>query len=171
MRRCFISFCVGFVLTGCVPSSAPSPSCNDSLGALLTHRFPDIPPQESAALANDVTSYVNRLEARFGRTMSPYVHNFLVNLGVKKQGLCWHYADALYLHLKNRYPHYRVHLVGTHIGEYWREHNAVALTSNDNNLSHAVILDAWRTPGKLITVPIEEDKYKWEHRKEREVGY
>jgi|GEM_PF-2333393 len=170
MRRCFPNLCIAFLLTACTSPPTPSSSQNAALYALLTHRFPDIPSQESAALAKDVTTYVNRLEARFGRTTSPYVHNLLVNLGVKKKGLCWHYADALYLHLLHRYPHYRVHLIGTHIGDYWREHNAVALTNRDNNLSRAVILDAWRTPGKLVAVPIKEDTYKWEHRKEREAG-
>jgi hypothetical protein len=135
---------------------------------LLARRFPEVPLDERRRFAADAVAFAHRLEQRFKRESSPYVHNFLVNVGIKRKGLCWHYADALYMHLKGKYAHLHVHSVGAHIGDFWREHNAVAVTGSDDNLSRAVIIDAWRKPGVLISLPIERDEYRWIHRKKRE---
>ena len=171
MRRFLFSLGLILSLTGC---QSPRPDQTrqhdiDRLRQLLCRRIPSLNAHECTAFARDAVTYALATDRRFERTTTPYIHNFLVNIGVKRKGLCWHYADALYRHLMQRYPKVHIHLVGASIGSYWREHNAVAVTGTDNNLSNAVILDAWRTPGRLISRPIEADRYVWHHRPEREV--
>jgi hypothetical protein len=156
-----------WVFSGCGSPQVPDDD-EAKLNTLLARRFPEVPMSERQRFAADAVAFSRHLETTFSRHGSPYVHNFLVNLGIERKGLCWHYADALYARLKGKYVHLHVHYVGAHIGDFWREHNAVAVTGSDDNLSRAVILDAWRLPGHLYVVPIERDNYRWKHRKERE---
>ena len=169
-RHCCSLLLFWLLLTGChtpTPPKEPQPT----LSALLLHLSKEIPPQEAYTLATDIQTYAKTIEKRFDRhTSSPWLHNFLVNVGIKEKGLCYHYSDALYTHLatQKRYPHFAFHLVGAHIGSYWQEHNALLVTAKDGALQKGIIIDAWRKPGKLYFVKVTQDpKYHWVHRPER----
>jgi hypothetical protein len=93
----------------------------------------------------------------------------MVNTGIKKQGLCYHFSDGLYRYLIQRnYPHVTFHLVGAHIGEYWREHNALVITANGQDVNEGIIVDPWRETGRVFVSKLKEDRaYVWKHRPER----
>jgi hypothetical protein len=129
----------------------------------------DVPKEETIRLANDIVARTDVLNRQFDRTNAPKVHNFLVKIGVKQKGLCYHYSDGLYLYLIHRYyPHYAFHLVGAHIGSYWREHNALAVTRKGHKPLEGIVIDAWRKTGDIFVSKVADDKaYHWVHRTDR----
>jgi hypothetical protein len=161
-----------WLLVGCMHSDIPVPEVqrSEQIAELLNTLGSDIPREEVQRLSEDILYRAAQLEHAFGRTTSPWIHNFMINVGLKKKGLCYHYADGLYTYLKERsYPHFDFHLVGAHIGEYWREHNALLVTARNGMLEEGVIIDPWRVQGKVFVSKMKEDKaYRWVHRPERE---
>ena len=124
---------------------------------------------ESIRLSQDIFQKTNQLIDTFKLTSPPLWHNFLVNAGLRKKGLCFHWSDALYLHLKQQhYRDFSFHLVGANIGSYFTEHNALLVTSKQGNIQEGIVIDPWRNSGRLYFSKLKEDKaYKWKHRIDR----
>ena len=125
--------------------------------------------KEAQLLAD--TSY--KAAAAIGRINQPrrwpaWRNNKLVNSlsdSALERGLCWQYQHDMYRELR------RLHLKFFTIGccVYKRktgsEHNCVYLTGADTAWPHAIILDAWRLGGRLLTIPQEDiDTDNWEDR-------
>lgn len=137
----------------------------------------DISYEEAAHLSQDIYTKTDQLAKEFEMVSPPQYHNFLVNIGLRKKGLCYQWADALYAHLKIQgYEHFDFHLVGANIGEYWREHNALVVvskgcTSDACILNNGIVIDGWRNAGELYFSPVQNDKsYHWLHRHKRCYG-
>jgi len=125
---------------------------------------------ESLQLSRDVFVKTQQLSTSFEMTSPPQYHNFLVNIGVKEKGLCYHWSDALYLHfMQNKnYPSFEFHLVGANIGKYWTEHNSLVIVGKGKAIESGVIIDPWRNAGKLYFDKVKDDEdYRWIHRPSR----
>ena len=138
----------------------------------LLRTLPGADPSETRRLAREAVSGSLELRQRYEVTSPPLWHNTLVNLGVKKRGLCWHWADDLYRRLKRlRLRTLKILPVGASIGSYWGEHNALAVLparSTGFPLGKAVLLDPWRGGGRLFFIRVEADpEYRWSVRWER----
>lgn len=172
MRILYFSLLL-WCFSGCtqVPMKAPK-AVEAKLVHVLNGLESNATLQETRLLAHDIVWRAAALNREFGRTTLPKFHNFLVNIGLKKKGLCYHYSDGLYTYLKRReahYPHFGFHLIGAHIGSYWMEHNALAVTRKGGKVLDGIVVDAWRQTGTVYAAPIREDKkYKWVHRPNRE---
>jgi len=171
MHRLFFKFAIiGLLLVGCaVTPEQVSQSKIDKLAKLLHTLDREVPVKESMYLSRDIFQKTRQLTKEFELTSPPIWHNFLVNIGVRKKGLCFHWSDALYLYLKQRgYQEYRFHLAGANIGEYFSEHNALVITGKDMKVEDGVVIDPWRDSGKLYFSKVKEDKkYVWSHRTDR----
>jgi hypothetical protein len=123
-------------------------------------------------LSRDIFEQVKRLTEEFELTSPPLWHNFLVNLGIKKRGLCYHWSDSLYIYLHQKnYKNFDFYLIGSNIGEYFSEHNALLVVKkNALSIRNGIVIDPWRESGELYFSKLEEDKkYDWRHRKNREL--
>ena len=169
MYRHFFNFiCVTFFVVGCtvtpelVPQSKMA-KLSSSLYILGASQ------KESIKLSRDIFQKTTALTKEFELTSPPWWHNTLVNIGVRKKGLCYHWSDALYLHLLTQgYTSVEFHLVVANIGEYLWEHNALVVVKKGGKVEEGIVVDAWRDSGKLYFSKVKEDrKYKWSHRSER----
>ena len=171
MHRHFFKFLIlSFLLVGCTVTPTQVPQSQiDRLSNLLQTLDRHIPKQESKKLSRDIFSKTQQLTQAFELTSPPLWHNFLVNIGIRKKGLCFHWSDALYLHLKKgHYRDYAFHLVGANIGGYFSEHNALVIIGKGGNIENGIIIDPWRNSGKLYFSKVKNDtKYRWSHRKDR----
>ena len=169
-RYIFKLITLGFLLIGCtvIPPQVPQ-SKIDRLSTLLYALDKKVPPQESRRLSLDIFQKTQQLTREFELTSPPLWHNFLVNIGVRKKGLCFHWSDSLYLYLKQRgYTHYAFHLVGANIGEYFLEHNALVVIAKGAKIEDGIVIDPWRDSGNLYFSKVTKDKkYKWSHRTDR----
>jgi hypothetical protein len=100
--------------------------------------------------------------AREYRVVHPAIfHNVLVNIGVRKRGLCFQWADDLSaklesLHLRTLRLRRGVARLDTR-----REHSSVVLTAPGQAFDRGIVLDAWRHSGRLFWSGVKEDKYPW----------
>ncbi len=144
----------------------------DRLVELLGRVQLKAPLSKKKKLAQNIFRYVSYLTEQYALVSPPLWHNFLVNIGIKERGLCFHWSDALYLYLRQyHYDYFSFYLVGANIGEYFLEHNALLIAAKDaDTIKGGVLIDPWRYSGKLYFSIVEEDKdYKWRRRKKREI--
>ena len=169
-RHFFRLLFVALFFAGCSVAPLETPQSEiGRLSTLLIALDKQNSKKESEALARDIFAQTSKLTKAFRLTSPPLWHNFLVNIGLRKKGLCFHWSDALYVHLKQkRYKSFSFHLVGANVGEYFREHNALVVVSKNGKVEDGVIIDPWRDSGKLYFSKVKDDKaYVWEHRLDR----
>ncbi len=166
-------FLLVFLLLGGCAGRLPevSGTQEERLSKLISSMDSSINKKEASEVAHEAIFYSRKLAQRYKVQTSPWIHNFLVNVGLKKRGLCYQWADDLISHLDS------LHLrtlkfvpIGANIGDYWREHNAVAVLPAYAHipLSQAIMLDAWRHSGNLYFALISQDiKYRWKVRTDR----
>ena len=110
--------------------------------------------------------FSSQLKDRYDLVKPPLYHNFLVNIGVKKRGLCWHFAydmlsSAKKLNLKN----FDYYIGGANINDYWKEHNSLIVTCKGCSFVEGIVLDPWRNSGDLYFSKVKNDKnYSWTQR-------
>ena len=161
---------ISFLLIGCVVDPPlPSETRTAQLSKLLQSLDKSIPQDKAMHLSQDILHETQKLTKEFELTSPPLFHNSLVNIGIREKGLCYHWSDALYVHLsQKKYPHFEFHLVGANIGEYFLEHNALVVVAKNGSIQNGILVDPWRNSGKLYFSRVVEDKkYQWKHREER----
>ena len=89
-------------------------------------------------------------------------HNFLVALGIKDRGLCYHWTQDLMkrlqaLDLKSLQLHWGVAYRGSEL----REHNCVVVTAKGQSFFKGIVLDPWRNSGNLYWARVIKDSYPW----------
>lgn len=170
LKHCFKFLALAFLMTGCVvvPSSVPQAEVT-RLSLLLRSLGSDITHSETKQLSQDIFRKTQKLTKEFELTSPPVFHNFLVNVGLREKGLCYHWSDALYAYLSEKhYPSFEFHLVGANIGEYFYEHNALVVVAKGGKVQEGVIIDPWRDSGELYFSLVKSDvEYRWKHRPAR----
>ena len=122
---------------------------------------PTVRPREAERVAIAAHESSRQLAREYGIGSPAQFHNLLVNAGVRKRGLCHHWARDLMqrlaaLKLTTLDLHWGAARAGT-----WREHNAVVVTAKGKPFATGVVLDPWRRSGRLFAGPVAMDRYPW----------
>jgi hypothetical protein len=89
------------------------------------------------------------------------MNNFLVNTGLREQGLCHQWREALFPALHALHPRtLDLHLAAARRATL-REHNGIVVTAHGQPFDTGLILDAWRSGGILQWSLIRTDHYPW----------
>ncbi len=160
---CFI------ILTAC---SAKHPSINEinqninKLNDLVISLSSSISKNEALDFSNISIKQSLNLSHKYKAISSPWLQNTLVNIGIKKRGLCHEWTEDLLTYLlKRNYKTLSFHAIGANIG-YLNEHNALSVSAKGEGIKNSIVLDAWRHSGNLYFQKIEEDRaYDWKERK------
>jgi len=169
-KKFFKLLCLSFLLTSC---AVKSPIRDESQVLKLTHLLQSLDANisigEATQLSSALFTQTALLSTQFKMTSPPQYHNFLVNVGLKDKGLCYHWSDALYAYFsQEKYPSFAFHLMGANIGEYWREHNALVVSAKGQEPKEGLVIDPWRDAGKLYFSKVVDDRaYHWIHRPTR----
>lgn len=132
-----------------------------NLAARLEALSPLVAPAEAVLAAETACSYSFEL-AREYRVVRPAIfHNVLVNLGLRRRGLCFQWADDLSAKLESLELRTLQVRRGAARLETRREHSAVVLTAPEQAFDQGIVLDAWRHSGRLYWGPVQGDKYPW----------
>jgi hypothetical protein len=145
--------------------SAPRPLREQQSTIALRDRLLALSPTirrdeaERVALRSHETS---RQLAREYQVVGPaQFHNFLVNAGFRKRGLCHHWTRDLIGRLRAlKLTTIDLHWAGARAGTL-REHNAVVVTAKGQSFASGVVLDAWRKSGRLFFGSVATDRYPW----------
>lgn len=160
-----------FFFWGCtVETLRPQKQDILQLSTLLHHANPRSSHSETLKLSQDIFAQTQRLTQRFQRSTSPKFHNFLISIGLKEKGLCYHWSDALYQYFSTQkaYPSFSFHLMVSHKGSYWKEHNTLVIVPLNQPIKEGIIIDPWRDTQKLYFSKVKDDHaYTWVHRAER----
>ena len=122
---------------------------------------PSVAPREAARVEARAQQTAADLKREYRVVGSPHFHNFLVNAGIRKRGLCHEWTRDLMaqlsaLNLKTLDLHWGIARAGT-----LREHNAVVVTAKRQPFANGIVLDPWRYSGRLFVGRVAGDRYPW----------
>lgn len=129
----------------------------------------NISKNDAKTLAKEMILFSSDLKKEYELVTPPLYHNFLVNIGLKDRGLCWHFAYDMLAHAKElNLKSFDYYIGGANIDDYWEEHNTLLVTCKGCPFEEGIVLDPWRNSGKLYYSKIKDDtSYKWYQRGEK----
>jgi hypothetical protein len=123
---------------------------------------PDVDPDEARKVAYAAFTTGRQLAREWRVVWPPGYHNFLVNRGMRKGGLCFQWATELLarldaLKLQTLELHWAESFSGT-----MSEHNVIVVTGRGQSFAHGILLDNWRYSGRLAWGTVRGDPhYEW----------
>jgi hypothetical protein len=130
--------------------------------AAIIKLSPDVDPAEAQAVS-EAAHRTARKCARDYRVVGPAVfQNFLIHVGAREKGYCFHWARDIGTQLKTLRPktldyHWGAAEQGT-VGE----HNVIVVTARGQNFYTGYLIDGWRNAGRLCWWPVAKDSsYHW----------
>ena len=153
-----------FVMAGCASQPGPGPWMQVQTAALrdrLLQLDSRVDGNEATRLAETVMGESAALAREFRAVRPAWLGNYLVHLGLRDRGLCYHWANGLYPRLhKLGLRTLELHLAVAHM-DTKHEHNSIVVTARWRPFSEGVVLDAWRHSGWLWFGSVATDKYPW----------
>ena len=122
---------------------------------------PDVDPGEAELVSVTAHTTARRL-AREWRVVPPAIfQNFLIHIGARQRGFCFHWAYGIGTQLKEL----RLRTLVLHWGAAYAggrlEHNCVVVTARGQAFRDGYIIDGWRNAGRLCWWPVKKDDYPW----------
>ena len=143
-------------------TSADDPALRNRIAALS----PTIRPDEAQQIARCAYNTGRELKREWRVGWPPGFHNFLVNTGARKGGLCYQFANELLLRLDAlKLQTVELHWAESFVGTM-SEHNVIVVTARGQPLAQGILLDNWRYGGRLVWGPVNADPhYRWKENK------
>lgn len=148
--------------TGCVHyPPAASPAQITSLQQALLRLGTDVTESDAKIVAALAYDYPRDLARTYRLVRPPLWHNLLINLRLKKRGLCYQWAEDLGAKLISVRPaSLEFHWGVAQEGKMW-EHNTVVVTARHQAFDAGLFLDPWRRSGSLVWGTVAHDSYAW----------
>ena len=98
-----------------------------------------------------------QLAREYGVHGDPAIHNYLINIGAKKRGICADYtrdigARLKELGFKTLFLHW-----GAAFAKESDENNALVVTALNQPFEDGIVLDGWRRGGRLFWCHVKDD--------------
>jgi len=132
----------------------------DSLAALHGTNPPAEAVTEADAIGKNVIETLYALSQKW-KVGSALFTNFLINLGLKEKGFCYHYVTRLRQSLLNRAWNRFDIRWGTAWKFSFRESNALVITAKGRSFDEGLVIDPWRTAGRPFWTPVKGDRFPW----------
>jgi hypothetical protein len=116
-----------------------------------------VDPYEAELLSMTAHTMSRSLAREYGVTGDPAVHNFLINVGAKKRGICADYTHDIGARLKEL--HFKTLILhwGAAYAKESDENNALVVTARNQPFADGIVLDGWRRGGRLFWCPVKND--------------
>ena len=171
MRKFILLILLIFIFVGCSFKNQNIDMNNSTninlktkeLNLMINELSNTIDKNEAKDLAYQTIIYSKKLAKEYKVETPALFHNTLINMNIKKRGLCYHYANDLLKYLKTKqYKSFKFIKTIANRNEYF-EHTAIAITTKNVDFKNSIVLDAWRNTGDLFFSKIKDDqRYKWE---------
>jgi hypothetical protein len=142
----------------------PEPASPAEVRALrdaLVSLSPTVQAAEAERLAADAFEGSRELAQAYRVVRPARLHNMLVNVRLKRRGLCYHWAGDLQARLQTLEMNSLQLRWGVAHGGTFREHNSVVVTARAQPFETGVVLDPWRHGGALFWSPVQADSWPW----------
>jgi hypothetical protein len=141
-----------------------------ALAAAILALGPGVDPEEARRAAAVAHAHPLALASEWGADAPPLVHNARVNLGLRPKGLCYHWADEMYVRLSGeRFRTLDLHLAVANADNPFRlEHSSAVITARGAPMRAGLVLDPWRIGGGALhwDAVIRDTSYGWRTRTE-----
>lgn len=118
--------------------------------------------RETTMLTLELFSRTEKLRQQYRSFALPIVHNMMIDLGIRKRGACKDWAEDLLNHvipLEREFFHVTW---GEANPKKITEHNVLVIYPKHAEFKDGLVIDPWRTSGKVFWVYTTKDKhYKW----------
>jgi hypothetical protein len=162
LRKILAVLTAVLLLTGCVHVPPPAtPAQIKSLQTALLQLSPEVQETEAAVVAVVAHDYPRELARQYRLVRPPLWHNLLVNVGLKKRGLCYQWAEDLAAKLQSGEHRSLALRWGVARPGSFREHNTVVITARQQPFTAGVVLDPWRRSGAIFWGAVATDVYPW----------
>jgi hypothetical protein len=145
------------VCFGTAASAQDEKSINDLRNALSALSPRTVDPREAEVLSETAHTTSRQLAKEYGVTGDPAFHNYLIQIGVKKRGICADYTHDIGARLRE----IRFKTLVLHWGTAWEkeseENNALIVTARNQSFYDGIVLDGWRRAGRLFWCHVKDD--------------
>ncbi len=118
--------------------------------------------KEAYSLSKIAILYPIHLAKKYCLVYPPNFHNFLVNINLRKKGLCYQWVEDMMNFIRCKKFKTLVFHWGVANRGKLNEHNVIVVTAKNKPFKSGIILDAWRNSGNLYFNYLkEEKKYKF----------
>lgn len=126
---------------------------------------PEVVANEAWRIARALVDQTRETQKEFQMARGPIWSNFLIKIGKRKKGYCYHWVPELLRALPQQpMQAFERHWGGSFLS-LGRENNAVIITRRAAPLATGIVYDAWRGVGRPFWKKVGEDKkYRWETR-------
>jgi hypothetical protein len=132
-------------------------SIRDLRDALIALSPRTVDPREADLLSLTVHTTSRQLAREYGVTGDPAFHNYLINIGVKKRGICADYTHDIGARLREMRFKTLVLRWGTAWEKESDENNALIVTARNQSFYEGIVLDGWRRSGRLFWCLVKDD--------------
>jgi len=148
---------LAFFLSAAVLSAKDEKSISDLTNALIALSPRSVDPREAALLSETAHQTSRQCAREYGVTGDPAIHNYLINIGLKKKGICADYtrdigAKLREFHFKTLVLHW-----GAAYAKESDENNGLVVTARNQPFLDGIVLDGWRKAGRLFWCPVRSD--------------
>jgi hypothetical protein len=116
-----------------------------------------VDPHEAELLSTTAHVTSRQCARDYGVVGDPAFHNYLINIGLKKKGICADYTRDIGARLRDT----RFKTLVLHWGAAWakesEENNALVVTARDQPFIDGIVLDGWRRAGRLFWCQVKDD--------------
>lgn len=124
---------------------------------------PTVDPAEAARVSEISHVTARRLQKEWRVVPPANFQNFLIHIGARERGFCFHWAHDIGAQLR-KLPLETLELRWAEAHPNTRlEHNVVVVTALDQPLGSGYIIDGWRAAGRLLWWPVRKDEYPWKN--------
>jgi hypothetical protein len=157
-------FAIGAV--SCAPMAEPPVMRSqraDRLTAQIRNLYPAVDPRAASEFATAAVESSAKWRGEWEVKTAPWLHNTLVNTKVRDRGLCYQWAQYMYVDLEPHLPpRMRMSLIRTVDNSVFNEHHVISLHGVNDSWSHGMVLDGWKGAGNLVFYPVADEPGKWE---------
>ena len=132
-------------------------SINALRDALVALAPGNVDPQEAELLSMTAHTMSRQLAREYGVQGDPAIHNFLINIGAKKRGICADYTRDIGARLKELHFKTLVLHWGAAYAKESDENNALVVTARNQPFQDGIVVDGWRRGGRLFWCPVKND--------------
>ena len=138
-------------------SAQDGKSINDLRDALVALAPRTVDPREAELLSVTAHAMSRELAREYGVTGDPAIHNYLINIGAKKRGICADYTRDIGARLKEfGFKTLFLHW-GAAFAKESDENNALVVTALNQPFEDGIVLDGWRRGGRLFWCHVKDD--------------
>lgn len=143
------------------PAGELREQCVRALACDLLSLGPSVSVSDAQSLARTAVEGAGALREDYASVRPAWLNNVLVNMGLRRRGLCYHWADDLGPQLLAlNLTTLRLYRAVARHGRF-NEHSGHVVTAEGQPFDGGIILDAWRYGGTLFWDFVRNDRHRY----------